>query len=128
VRQVLRLGVAARRPADDDERDVAICERIDHPPDDGNRRIAGIADAEDDLVRGVVLVAERAEVILEAVVEPADRLEDRHGGREVPRRTGRPSAEGDDTPGRGREIGDPGHGRGQEETDADGRQDHKHLV
>ena len=84
VLQVRDLGVVAELFRRDDEFDVALGKIGDQTADDRRGRVALLAEAEDDLVFGVILPEETGEIFIGLGVGPARRLEDRHWRRFKP--------------------------------------------
>ena len=76
-RQVLDLRVEPEDRAADHELGVAAGELGEQPPDHVDRRIVGVGHAEEELEDRIVELEEAAEVLLEPLVDPLERLEDR---------------------------------------------------
>ena len=72
---------ATPRPAADDEAERRLGKAGHRAAGDGDRGIVLARDREDDLVRDARQARERREVLLEAVVKPGERLEDRDARR-----------------------------------------------
>ena len=77
VRQVADLEVGADRAIVDDQRQLDGGEVADESIDHRDGRIVVVADAAENLEGGVVLTAQRGEVVVELSVVAAQRLEDR---------------------------------------------------
>ena len=89
--EVRDLGVAGTAGATDDDDDVERGVLVAQPASDVERRIVGRRRAEHDLHGpGVVLQGDRSQVVVQPLVEPAQRLQDRHRRRAPQPRTGAP--------------------------------------
>ena len=113
--EALDLRVEAEGWASDDELRVAVGELVEELLHHADGRILGVGHAEEELEDRVIEPEEAPEIVLQAVVDPLERLEDRDG-RGVVREIPRPSqaeAEAD----RGGDRGDDGRqgDRGEED-------------
>src|SRR5262249_28292193 len=79
VLQIGDLGVAAEFIRRNHEFDVAFGKIRDQTADDRYARVALVADAEDDLIFGIILPAEAGEIFIGFGVRSANRFEDRRG-------------------------------------------------
>ena len=80
--EAVDLGVASMVALVEDERARDLRMAVGHPAGDGIRGIRVVGEGEDDLVAAVVQPVEALEVVLQALVETAQRLQDRDAGRE----------------------------------------------